>query len=91
MSDVCRGVGNFWLFLMFLSISCFKLVFLKRARMGCILLNVFVDATVDAQYVAAFFIISFIFSRTWLHVTENRIESLFQVYNTLKVIIYLGS
>ena len=59
--------------------------------MGCILLNVFVDATVDAQYVAAFFIISFIFSRTWLHVTENRIESLFQVYNTLKVIIYLGS
>ena len=60
---------------MFAPIS-FKLVFLKRGNMGCILLNVSVDATVDAQYVAAFFIIPFIFSRTWLYVTENRIESL---------------
>lgn len=53
MADVCRGVGNFWLFLMFAPIS-FKLVFLKRGNMGCILLNVSVDGTVDAQYVAAF-------------------------------------
>ena len=71
------GVGNSWLFfIVFVSISYFKLVFLQKAIMGCILLNVSLKLLLALNMYQCLFIISFIFSSTGLYVTENEIECL---------------
>ena len=51
----CVGVRKFWLlFVVFVSISCFKFEFLRKAIMGCMLLNVSYKTTVDAKYMTVF-------------------------------------
>ena len=58
MVVVCVGVRNFWLFfIVFVSISYFKLVILRRAAMGCILLNISLKLLLMLNiYVTVFFL-----------------------------------
>ena len=77
MVVVCVGVRKFWFVLIvFVPISCFKLVFLRKAIMSCILLNYFSKVVSMFNMCLCFFIVSFMFDSTELHVTKNGIESL---------------
>ena len=60
--------------IVFVPISCFKLVILRKAMMGCKLLNI--SLKLLSMLNMGFLIISFIFGSTGLYVTENGIESL---------------
>ena len=75
---------------MLVPISCVKLVFLRKAIMGCILLNVSLTPLLMFNMCQCLFIISFIFGSTGLYVNENGIESLRLDLKCLKVMIYLG-
>ena len=82
---------NFWLFLIvFVPISCFKLVFLRKAIMSCKLLNISLKLLSMFNMCQCLFIISFMFGSTGLYVTENAIESLRLNLQFLKVMIYSG-
>ena len=71
------SVRNFWLFLIvFVPISCFKLVFLWKAIMGCKLLNISLKVQSMLNMCQCLFIISFIFGSTGLDVNENGVVSL---------------
>ena len=73
----CVGVGNLWLlFIAVVAISCFKLVFLRKAIMGCIFLNAFRKLLFMLSVCHCMYIIFFIFGSAGLYVTENGIESL---------------
>ena len=77
MVVVCVGVRNFWLFLIvFVRISCFKLVFLRKAIMGCKLLNISLKPLSMLNMCLFLFIISFTFGSTGLYVNKNGIASL---------------
>ena len=77
MLVVCVGVINCWLFLVVLvPITLFKLVFLRKAIMGCILLNILLKQLLMLNMCRCLFIIFFIFGSTGLHVNENGIVSL---------------
>ena len=76
MVVVCVGVRNFWLFLVFVPISCFKLVFLQKAIISCGLLNISLKLLPRFNMCQCLFIIYFMFGSSELYVTENGIESL---------------
>ena len=61
---------------MVIPISCFKLVFLRKAIMSCELLNISLKLLSMFNMCQCLFIISFMFGSTELYVTENGIESL---------------
>ena len=61
---------------MFVPISCFKLVFLRKAIISCELLNISLKLLSMFNMCQCLFITSFMFGSTELHVTENGIESL---------------
>ena len=68
---------NFWLFfIVFVPISCFKLVILRKTVMIYILLNVSLKPMWMLNMCQCLFIISFIFGNAVLYVTESGIESL---------------
>ena len=73
----CVGVRNFWLFLVvFVPISCFKLVFLRKAIMSCELLNTSLKLLSRFNICLSLFIILIMFSSTELYVAKNGIETL---------------
>ena len=73
----CAGVRNFWLFLIvFVPITRFKIILLRKAIMSCKLLNTSLKLLSMFKVCQCFFIISFMFGSTELYVTENGIESL---------------
>ena len=68
---------NFWLFLIvFVPITRFKIILLRKAIMSCKLLNTSLKLLSMFKVCQCFFIISFMFGSTELYVTENGIESL---------------
>ena len=74
---VCVGVRNFCLFLIvFVPISYFNLVFLRKAIMSCELLYISLKLLSIFNMWQCLFIISFMFGSTEFYVTENGIESL---------------
>ena len=65
---VRAGVKNPWLlFFFFFSTSCFKLVFLRKAIMGCILLNISLKLLLTLSMCWCLFLISFLFSSTRMY------------------------
>ena len=77
MIIACVGVIHLWLFvIVFVAISCFKFVFLRKAIMGCKLLNISLKLPLMLNMCQCLFIISFIFGSTGLYVNENGIVSL---------------
>ena len=76
MVVVCDGVRNFWLFLIaFVPISCFKLVFLRKAIMSCKQLDIYLKLLSMFNMCQCLFIIFFMFDSTELYLNENCIES----------------
>ena len=69
------GERDLWLFRMFIVISCFKLVFLQKAIIGCKLLNIFLKLLLMLNMYQLLFIISSIVGSSGLYVNENGIES----------------
>ena len=61
---------------MFVIIRCFKLVFLRKAIMGCMMLNISLKLLSVLNMCQCLFIISFMFGSTGFYVTENGTESL---------------
>ena len=57
-------------------VSCFKLVFFRKAIMSCDLLNISLKLLSMFNMCQCLFIISFMFGSTELYFTENGIESL---------------
>ena len=80
---VCVGVRFFWLFLIvFVPVSCFKLVFLWKVIMSCELLNISLKLMSMFNMCQCLFIMSFMFGSTELYVeTVERIleKSLFKI------------
>ena len=72
-SDIKRG---FRLSNILNSVSCFKVVFLRKAIMGCKLLNISLKLLSMLNMYQCLFVISFIFGSTGLYVIENGTESL---------------
>ena len=77
MVVVSVGVRNFWFFLIvFVPISYFKLEFLRKAIIGCKLLNISLKLLSMLNMCQCLFIIFFIFGSTESYVNENDIVSL---------------
>ena len=73
---LCR-CDTFLVFLiLFVPISCFNLVFLRKDIMGCKLLNISLKLLSMCNIFQCLFIISFIFGSTGLYVNGNDIVSL---------------
>ena len=68
---------NLWLFfIVFFPVSCFKLLFLRKAIISCELLNISLKLLSMFNMRQCLFFISFMFGSTEFYVTENGIESL---------------
>ena len=88
---VCVGVRNFCLFpIVFVPVSCFKLVFFRKAIMGCKLFNISLKLLSMLNKCQCLFIVSVIFGNTGLYVNKMVLRLYIWVYNVLKVMMYLG-
>ena len=72
---VCRYEKFLFVSYLYVPISCFKFVFLRKAIMSCELLNISLKLLSMFNMCQCLFIISFMFGSTELYVTKNGIES----------------